>query len=89
MEKDANGQNPERVWSFSESLAGSCPAAADEVSRREFPLHSSSSSSCAAAAVVHAVGDGVTDGLRQWAMNVGGGETEVYVSVGLLIQRWL
>ena len=35
---------------------------------------------------VHAVGDGVTDGLRQWAMNVGGGETEVYVSVGLLIQ---
>ena len=36
---------------------------------------------------VHAVGDGVTDGLRQRAMNVGGGETEVDVSVGLLIQR--
>ena len=36
---------------------------------------------------VHAVGDGVTDGLRQRAMKVGGGETEVDVTVGLLIQR--
>ena len=50
MEKDANGQNPEQVWSFSESPSGSCPAAADEVSWRGFRLHSSSSACCAAAA---------------------------------------
>ena len=37
-----------------------------------------------AAAVVHAAGAGVTDGLRQWAVNGGGGGTEGYVSVGLV-----